>query len=102
MSVGPGPAEKLPKLAKCPTGIHGLDAITGGGLPRGRPTLICGGAGSGKTLFGMEFLIRGIQHHGEAGVFMSFEERAKDLTENVASLGYDLALLCEEESLIID
>jgi circadian clock protein KaiC len=102
MNVGPDPAEILPKLAKCPTGIHGLDAITGGGLPRGRPTLICGGAGSGKTLFGMEFLIRGIQHHGEAGVFMSFEERAKDLTENVASLGYDLALLCEEESLIID
>jgi circadian clock protein KaiC len=102
MNDGSEAAKILPKLAKCPTGIHGLDAITGGGLPRGRPTLICGGAGSGKTLFGMEFLVRGIQQYGEPGVFMSFEERATDLTENVASLGYDLAALCEEENLIID
>jgi circadian clock protein KaiC len=75
---------------KSPTGIHGLDTITGGGLPRGRPTLVAGGAGSGKTLLGMEFLIRGIQQYDEPGVFVSFEERATDLTENVASLGYDL------------
>src|ERR1700722_8779254 len=102
MSVGPGPAEKLPTLAKCPTGIHGLDAITGGGLPRGRPTLICGGTGCGKTLFAMEFLVRGIQQHGEAGVFMSFEERTQDLAENVASLGYNLAALSEDHRLIID
>jgi circadian clock protein KaiC len=101
MNVHPNPGEILPRLAKCPTGIHGLDSITGGGLPRGRPTLICGGAGSGKTLFGMEFLVRGIQQ-GEPGVFMSFEEREKDLIENVASLGYDLAALSEKESLIID
>ena len=102
MGTGSGPAEKLPTLAKCPTVLHGLDAITGDGLPCGRPTLICGGAGSGKTLFGMEFLVRGIQQHGESGVFMSFEERAKDLTENVASLGYDLPALREDNRLIID
>ena len=92
----------LPKLAKCPTGIHGLDIVTGGGIPRGRPTLVCGGAGSGKTLIGMEFLIRGIQQHGEPGVLISFEERATDLAENVASLGYDLAALIVDNSLVID
>ncbi len=89
-------------LAKCPTGIHGLDVITGGGLPHGRPTLVCGSAGSGKTLIGMEFLVRGIQQHGEPGVFMTFEERAVDLTENVASLGYDLADMIADNTLVID
>ena len=103
MSSRPKPASPpLPKLAKCPTGIHGLDVITGGGLPRGRPTLICGAAGSGKTLFGMEFLIRGIRQHGEYGVFISFEERATDLAENVASLGYDLTALIAGKTLVID
>jgi circadian clock protein KaiC len=91
-----------PRLDKCPTGIQGLDVITGGGLPRGRPTLICGGTGSGKTLIGMEFLIRGIQQHGEHGVFMSFEERATDLAANVASLGYDLTALTADKTLVID
>jgi circadian clock protein KaiC len=89
-------------LTKCPTGIHGLDVVTGGGLPRGRPTLICGGSGSGKTLFGMEFLIRGIQQYGEHGVFLSFEERPKDLAENVASLGYDLSGMIADKTFIID
>ena len=89
-------------LAKCPTGIHGLDTITGGGLPRGRPTLLCGGSGSGKTLFGMEFLIRGIQQYGEHGVFMSFEERPKDLAENFASLGYDLPGMIADKTFMID
>src|SRR5579872_5309167 len=89
-------------LKKCPTGIRGLDTITGGGLPRGRPTLLCGGSGSGKTLFGMEFLIRGIQQFDEHGVFISFEERPSDLAENVASLGYDLAALIAEQKLAID
>ena len=103
MSRRPKPAPPpLVKLAKCPTGIHGLDVITGGGLPRGRPTLVCGGAGSGKTLIGMEFLIRGIQQHGENGAFMSFEERATDLAENVASLGYDLTALTADKKLVID
>ena len=77
-------------LEKCPTGIRGLDEITKGGLPRGRPTLICGGAGSGKTLFAMEFLIRGALDHGEPGVFMTFEETPEDLAKNFISLGFDL------------
>ncbi|MGB5217693.1 MAG: circadian clock protein KaiC [Smithella sp.] len=77
-------------LEKCPTGIKGLDEITKGGLPRGRPTLICGGAGSGKTLFAMEFLMRGAMDYGEPGVFMTFEETPEDLAKNFISLGFDL------------
>ena len=77
-------------LEKCPTGIRGLDEITKGGLPRGRPTLICGGAGSGKTLFAMEFLMRGAMDYGEPGVFMTFEETPEDLAKNFTSLGFDL------------
>jgi len=83
-------AASLPTLAKCPTGIRGLDDVTNGGFPRGRATLICGGSGSGKTLMGMQFLVRGIEEHGEPGVFMCIEEREQDLAENVASLGFDL------------
>ena len=78
------------RLPKCPTGIQGLDQITGGGLPRGRPTLVCGGPGCGKTLFSAEFLVRGAVRFGEPGVFMSFEETAAELKSNVASLGFDL------------
>ncbi len=89
-------------LPKCPTGISGLDEITGGGLPRGRPTLICGSAGCGKSLFGMEFLVRGITEFNEPGVLMSFEESAKDVTENVRSLGFDLADLVARKKLVID
>ena len=66
-------AASLPTLAKCPTGIRGLDDVTNGGFPRGRATLICGGSGSGKTLMGMQFLVRGIEEHGEPGVFMCIE-----------------------------
>ena len=77
-------------LEKCPTGIKGLDEITKGGLPRGRPTLIYGGAGSGKTLFAMEFLMRGAMDYGEPGVFMTFEETPEDLAKNFISLGFDL------------
>ena len=77
-------------LEKCPTGIRGLDEITKGGLPRGRPTLICGSAGSGKTLFAMEFLMRGARDYGEPGVFMTFEETTDDLAQNFVSLGFDL------------
>src|SRR5450755_2177777 len=80
-------------LLKCPTGIHGLDEITLGGLPRGRPTLVCGGAGCGKTLLGMEFLVRGATEFGEPGVCLSFEETAEELTANLASLGFDVARL---------
>ena len=77
-------------LEKCPTGIKGLDEITKGGLPQGRPTLICGSAGSGKTLFAMEFLVRGAMDYGEPGIFMTFEETPKDLAKNFISLGFDL------------
>jgi circadian clock protein KaiC len=86
-------ANRIPSpsgLDKAPTGIYGLDDITGGGLPKNRPTLICGGAGSGKTMFAMEFLVRGALEYGEPGVFMSFEETEPELIKNFASLGYDL------------
>lgn len=90
------------QLRKCPTGIRGLDEITGGGLPQGRPTLICGSAGCGKTLMGIEFLVRGILEYSEPGVFMSFEETAEELTENVSSLGWDLDKLMTQQQLMID
>ncbi len=89
-------------LAKAPTGIQGLDEITGGGLPMGRPTLVCGTAGCGKTLLGMEFLVRGASEFGEPGVFMAFEETARDLTENVRSLGFDLEELTRQKKVIVD
>ena len=84
-------------LPKSPTSIQGLDEITGGGLPKGRPTLVCGGAGCGKTLFAMEFLVRGATQYNEPGVFISFEETEKELTANVASLGFDLDDLSEAQ-----
>src|SRR3954469_16294562 len=86
-----------PALQKALTGIQGLDEITGGGLPRGRPTLISGGAGAGKTMFGLEFLVRGATEYGEPGVFMSFEETIPDLTKNAASLGFDLNQLVADK-----
>jgi circadian clock protein KaiC len=89
-------------LAKSPSGINGLDEITGGGLPKGRPTLICGSAGAGKTLFAMEFLVRGATEHNEPGVFVSFEELPQELTQNVASLGFDLDKLQQQRKLSID
>ncbi len=89
-------------LPKCPTGIHGLDEITFGGLPRGRPTLVCGGAGCGKTLLGMEFLVRGATEFNEPGVCLSFEETAEELASNVASLGFDVAGLVARKKLAID
>src|SRR5437016_3526498 len=91
-----------PGLSKALTGISGLDEITLGGLPRGRPTLICGGAGCGKTLFGLEFLVRGATEFGEPGVCMTFEESAHDLATNVASLGFDLEKLRRTKKLVID
>jgi circadian clock protein KaiC len=91
----------VPSLAKVPTGIDGFDEITRGGLPRGRPTLVCGGPGCGKTLFGLEFLIHGAQR-GEPGVFVTFEETEQDLVENVASLGYDLPTLVKHKQLAIE
>src|SRR3970040_2028760 len=91
-----------PQLPKAPTGIQGLDEITGGGLPKGRPTLICGGAGCGKTLLAMEFLVRGATQFNEPGIFMAFEENAKDLTKNVASLGFDLKDLIARKKIVLD
>jgi circadian clock protein KaiC len=89
-------------LRKTPSGIEGLDEITNGGLPEGRTTLICGGAGSGKTVLGMEFLVHGILDHREPGVFMAFEETEKDLAQNVASFGYDLEQLQRDGTLAVD
>src|SRR5579864_8272794 len=92
----------LRSLPKSPSGIRGLDEITSGGLPRGRPTLVCGSAGCGKTLLGMEFLVRGATEFNEPGVCISFEESAEDLTSNVASLGFDLNALMARKKLAID
>ncbi|MGZ4998663.1 MAG: circadian clock protein KaiC [Methylomonas sp.] len=89
-------------LEKCPTGIPGMDQITHGGLPRGRTTLVCGGSGSGKTLFGMEFLVKGAMEYGEPGVFMAFEENAEELACNVTSLGFDVSALEKNKQLVID
>ena len=89
-------------LPKAPTGIQGLDEITRGGFPRGRPTLVCGSAGAGKTLLAMEFLVRGATEYNEPGVFMAFEETAPELTQNVRSLGFDLDELAKEKKLVID
>ena len=91
---------RLKSLPKCPTGIQGLDEITGGGLPRGRPTLVCGAAGCGKTLVAMEFLARGALEYDEPGVCMFFEETAGELAANVASMGFDLVEL-ERRKLIL-
>jgi circadian clock protein KaiC len=89
-------------LLKTPTGILGLDEITGGGLPKGRPTLVCGNAGCGKTLFALEFIVRGATQFNEPGVFMSFEETGKELTTNVASLGFDLDKLAKQKMILLD
>ena len=89
-------------LPKSPTGIQGFDEITGGGLPTGRPTLVCGGAGCGKTLFGIEFLVRGAMQFNEPGVFMSFEETSEELAVNVASLGFDLEDLVRNKKIALD
>jgi len=89
-------------LPKTPTGIQGLDEITLGGLPKGRPTLICGSAGCGKTLMSIEFLVRGATQFNEPGVFMAFEETEEDLRKNVASLGYDLKELSDRKKLVVD
>ncbi len=89
-------------IPKCPTGICGLDEITDGGLPRGRPTLVCGKAGCGKTLLAMEFIVRGARDFGEPGVFMSFEETGPELAQNVASLGFDLPALIRRRKMAVD
>src|SRR5580693_9376877 len=92
----------LPVIGKSRTGIAGLDEVTYGGLPKGRPTLLCGSAGCGKTLFGMTFLYIGAVEYGEPGVFLAFEERPEDLIKNVGSLQYDVERLIAEKKLAID
>src|SRR3984885_10332433 len=93
------PREIFPKSH---SGIEGLDEITGGGLPKGPPTLVCGSAGCGKTLMGVQFLVKGITDYDEPGVFISFEESIRDLTANVQSLGFDLDKLVADKKLRID
>lgn len=102
MSPTDRPSTLRNMLQKCPTGIQGLDEITNGGLPKGRPTLICGAAGCGKTLLSMEFLVRGATQYGEPGVFLSFEETSEELTQNVASLGWDLEQLIADKLIGLD
>ncbi len=92
----------IPALPKAATGIRGLDEITQGGLPKGRPTLVCGSAGSGKTVFAMEFLVHGIREYGEPGVFVSFEEAEEELSANFASVGFALPDLIAREQLLLD
>jgi circadian clock protein KaiC len=94
--------EKYPTLPKTPTGIIGLDEITGGGIPKGRPTLVCGDAGCGKTLMSLEFIIRGAIDFDEPGVFMAFEEKTEELAMNVASLGFDLDKLQKQKKIKLD
>ncbi len=103
MKKNPKPASnRAPLLPKCPTGIQGLDEITGGGLPRGRISLVCGGAGCGKTLLATEFLVRGAVRFHEPGVFLTFEETAPELAANVASLGFHLDDLVRHRKIVVD
>jgi circadian clock protein KaiC len=95
-------AEPAPTLPKAPTGIAGLDEVTEGGLPRGRPTLVCGAAGCGKTMLAAEFLLHGAIDYGEPGVFMMFEENAVELTQNLRSLGFDLDKLQRQKKIALD
>ncbi len=101
MKVKPRATARV-ELAKCPTGIQGLDEITEGGLPRGRPTLVCGGAGSGKTLLALEFLTHGALDYHEPGVLLAFEETGQELAQNIASLGLDLNDLIARKQLVVD
>jgi circadian clock protein KaiC len=95
-------AKRLPQLEKARTGIAGFDEITGGGVPKGRPTIVCGGAGCGKTMFAVEFLVRGATQFAEPGVLMTFEESSDDIAKNVASLGFDLKDLMARKKLVTD
>ena len=95
-------SRNVTQLPKSPTGIEGFDQITSGGLPAGRPSLVCGGAGCGKTLFAMSFLVHGATRFDEPGVFMSFEESTDELAQNVASLGFDLPALIKDKKLLLD
>ena len=101
-SLQSGKAKSRPQRPKTPSGILGLDEITGGGLPKGRPTLVCGGAGCGKTVLGMQFLVNGALLYNEPGVFMSFQESEQELIRNVEAFGFDLKDLIRRKKLVID
>lgn len=90
------------QLPKSPTGIVGFDEITDGGLPTGRPTMVCGPPGAGKSLFGLQFLVNGVTRYAEPGVFLAFEESRDDVVANVGSLGFDLEGLEREGRLMVD
>jgi circadian clock protein KaiC len=102
--AGASPAKALRRegIRKSATGIRGLDEVTGGGLPAGRATLVCGSAGCGKTLMSLEFLVRGAEEFGEPGVFIAFEETGEELAENVRSLGFDLDRLIAQRKIAVD
>ena len=102
MSPAKQSKQQVKILSKSPTGIPGMDEITGGGLPKGRPSLVAGGAGCGKTLFAIEFLVNGAMLYDEPGVFVAFEENAEELAQNVASLGFDLKQLIKQKKLVLD
>ncbi len=102
MSKKTKPISRSDQLAKVPTGIAGFDEITGGGLPAGRPSLVCGSAGCGKSLLAIEFLVRGATQFGEPGVLMTFEESAADVRKNVASLGFNIADLVARKQMVVD
>jgi circadian clock protein KaiC len=96
------PIRGLSPIRKAPTGIRGLDEISGGGLPKGRTTIVCGGPGCGKTMLGIEFLVRGALEYDEPGVLMAFEETPQDIAQNVASLGFDIRDLADKKKLFLD
>lgn len=96
------PNLRLPVLQKTATGIYGLDQITGGGIPKNRTTLVCGKAGCGKTLLSLNFLMNGALECEEPGVFLSFEEKAKEIAENIASLGYDLPKMERQKKILTE
>src|SRR5580704_18872801 len=100
-TIQPHVRELMP-LLKAPSGIKGLDEITGGGLPQGRTTIVCGGPGCGKTMLGIEFLVRGALEFDEPGVLMAFEETPEDIASNVASLGFDIEDLAAKKKLFLD
>src|SRR3979409_1655413 len=101
--VGVLPPEPVGReLPKTLTGVQGLDEVTRGGLPKGRPTLVCGGPGSGKTLLALTFLVNGALHYDEPGVLMTFEENLDEMASDVASLGFDLPELISSQMLAVD
>jgi circadian clock protein KaiC len=95
-------SHRMTGLEKSRTGIVGFDEVTDGGLPKGRPTIVCGGPGCGKTMFALEFLVRGAKDFNEPGVLMTFEETTDEMNKNVASLGFDLKGLAAKGKLVAD